>query len=145
MRKADLLNRRKNEAGFTLIELLVVIAILGLLIALVAPNVIGQLGNAKVKIARQNIELLGQNLDLYKLDVGSYPTGDQGLQALVTRPDGVENWNGPYVKSRQVPLDPWNHPYLYHNPSTREGLDYDLCSQGPSGTAGDTASQICNK
>ncbi len=145
MRKADLLHRRQNEAGFTLIELLVVIAILGLLIALVAPSVLRQLGGAKVSIAKQSIERVGQILDLYKLDVGNYPTGDQGLQALVVKPDGVENWNGPYVKSNQVPLDPWNHPYIYHNPSTREGLEYDLCSQGPSGNAGDTSSQICNK
>lgn len=145
MRKADLLHRRENEAGFTLIELLVVIAILGLLIALVAPSVLRQLGGAKVSIAKQSIERVGQILDLYKLDVGNYPTGDQGLQALVVKPDGVENWNGPYVKSNQVPLDPWNHPYIYHNPSTREGLEYDLCSQGPSGNAGDTSSQICNK
>ena len=139
MRKADLLHRRQNEAGFTLIELLVVIAILGLLIALVAPSVLRQLGGAKVSIAKQSIERVGQILDLYKLDVGNYPTGDQGLQALVVKPDGVENWNGPYVKSNQVPLDPWNHPYIYHNPSTREGLEYDLCSQGPSGNAGDTS------
>lgn len=134
-----------RDAGFTLIELLVVIAILGLLIALVAPAVLRQLGGAKLSIARQSIERIEQILDLYKLDVGTYPGSDDGLQALVTKPSGAENWNGPYVKSNQLPVDPWNHPYTYRNPSSREGHDYDLCSAGPGGNAGDTASQICNK
>jgi len=137
--------RRPHDAGFTLIELLVVIAILGLLIALVAPAVLRQLGGAKLSIARQSIERIEQILDLYKLDVGTYPGSDDGLQALVTKPSGAENWNGPYVKSNQLPVDPWNHPYTYRNPSSREGHDYDLCSAGPGGNAGDTASQICNK
>lgn len=145
LRRESGLNRRSGDAGFTLIELLVVIAILGLLIALVAPSVLRQLGGAKMSIARQSIERIGQVLDLYKLDVGSYPSGDQGLQALVTKPDGADNWNGPYVKSNQLPVDPWNHPYIYRNPSTREGLEYDLCSEGPTGNAADTAQQICNK
>ena len=143
--RAPAADRSRRESGFTLIELLVVIAILGLLIALVAPSVLRQLGGAKISIARQSIERIGQILDLYKLDVGNYPSGDDGLQALVTKPSDADNWNGPYVKSNQLPLDPWNHPYTYRNPSTREGLDYDLCSNGPSGNASDTATQICNK
>ncbi len=134
-----------REAGFTLIELLVVIAILGLLIALVAPAVLRQLGGAKISIARQSIERIDQILDLYKLDVGNYPSSEDGLQALVSKPSDADNWNGPYVKSNQLPVDPWNHPYSYHNPSSREGHDYDLCSAGPSGNASDAAAQICNK
>ena len=137
--------RPRPDSGFTLIELLVVIAILGLLIALVAPAVLRQLSGAKLNIARQSIERIGQILDLYKLDVGNYPATDDGLQALVTKPSDADNWNGPYVKSNQVPLDPWNHPYLYRNPSNRDGHDYDLCSAGPGGNANDTSAEICNK
>ncbi len=133
-----------GDQGFTLIELLVVIAILGLLIALVAPAVLGQLSGAKIKIAHQSIERIGQILDLYKLDVGSYPSTDDGLQALVTKPSDADNWNGPYVKG-SVPVDAWNHAYLYRNPSNRDGHDYDLCSAGPANNAGDSSSEICNR
>lgn len=142
---ASALRRTRPDAGFTLIELLVVIAILGLLIALVAPAVLRQLSGAKLNIARQSIERIGQILDLYKLDVGNYPGTDDGLQALVTKPSDADNWNGPYVKSNQVPMDPWNHQYLYRNPSNREGHDYDLCSAGPGGNVNDTSAEICNK
>lgn len=137
----------KREAGFTLLELLVVIAILGLLIGLVAPAVLRQLGNARVSVARQSIERIGSILDLYKLDVGSYPSTEDGLQALVQKPSDANNWNGPYVKGSDVPVDPWNHPYIYHDPSTRPGHEYDLCSAGPSGQVSDTSqssSMICN-
>jgi general secretion pathway protein G len=134
---------RRRQQGFTLLELLVVIAILGLLIGLVAPAVLRQLGGARMSIARQSIERIGSILDMYKLDVGSYPSTDQGLQALVTAPAGVANWNGPYVKG-QAPVDPWNHAYIYRNPSERAGHDYDLCSAGPSGSAG-SSSEICNQ
>jgi general secretion pathway protein G len=133
---------RSKEQGFTLLELLVVIAILGLLIGLVAPAVLRQLGGARMSIARQSIERIGSILDMYKLDVGSYPSTDQGLQALVTAPAGAADWNGPYVKG-QLPVDPWNHPYVYRNPSERAGHDYDLCSTGPSGSA--SSDEICNQ
>jgi general secretion pathway protein G len=137
---------RDGEAGFTLLEILVVIAILGLLIGMVAPAVLRQLGGAKVSVAKQSIERLGVVLDLYKLDVGSYPTTDQGLQALVERPSGVDVWNGPYVKGDKVSLDPWNHPYIYREPSGRQNHDYDLCSGGPNGITGDPGADgmICN-
>jgi general secretion pathway protein G len=134
--------RRHRDAGFTLLEILVVIAILGLLIGLVAPAVLRQLGGAKVNIAKQSIERLGSVLDLYKLDVGSYPSTEQGLAALAARPTGADNWNGPYIKGDAVPVDAWNHPYTYRMPSQRGGHDYDLCSLGPNGTGGD--GQICN-
>ena len=140
---ADRPSRPEGEAGFTLLEILVVIAILGLLIGLVAPAVLRQLGGARTSIARQSIERLGSVLDLYKLDVGSYPSTEQGLQALSVRPTGASNWNGPYVKGDTVPLDAWNHPYQYREPSQRSGHDYDLCSAGPDANAG-TAGQICN-
>jgi general secretion pathway protein G len=126
----------RREAGFTLLELLVVLAILGLLIGLVAPRVLGILGTAKEKIAQQSIERLATVLDIYKLDVGSYPTTEQGLQALLTRPPDVAHWNGPYLKGNKLPEDPWGHPFLYRSPSEREGYDYDLYSLGPAGQPG---------
>ena len=139
-------NGPRRDAGFTLLEILVVIAILGLLIGLVAPAALRQLGGARNSVARQSIQRIGSVLDLYKLDVGSYPNTQQGLQALVTPPTGVSNWNGPYLKGEGVPVDAWNHPYQYRAPSTRSGFEYDLCSGGanaqPDGSA--TEGTICN-
>jgi general secretion pathway protein G len=102
-------NRADGQAGFTLLELLVVIVILGLLIGLVAPAVLRQLGHAKESIARQSIVRIGTVLDIYKLDVGAYPSTQDGLQALITKPDDVQSWAGPYIKSSDLPLDPWGH------------------------------------
>ena len=136
--------RDKDERGFTLLEILVVIAILGLLIGLVAPAALRQLGGARVSVAKQSIERIGAVLDMYKLDVGTYPATEQGLNALVEKPAGVTAWNGPYVKGA-VPVDAWSHPYTYRNPSARTGRDYDLCSAGPSGgSAASSADSICN-
>ncbi len=135
--------RRGREEGFTLLELLVVIAILAMLIGLVAPAALRQLGGARLSVARQSIERLGGVLDLYKLDMGGYPTSEQGLQALLVRPSGVATWNGPYVNGSQVPVDPWNRGYVYRSPASRSGHEYDLCSRGPDGQANDS-SLICN-
>lgn len=135
-----------REAGFTLLEILVVVAILGLLIGLVAPAALRQLGGARGSVARQSIERLASVLDLYKLDVGSYPTTEQGLQALSTRPSGVTGWNGPYLKGEAQPLDPWGRPYLYRSPGNRSGREFDLCSRGSGGQAGDGGPDlICNQ
>jgi general secretion pathway protein G len=139
--------QRRGERGFTLLELLVVIAILGMLVYMVAPAALRQLGSSKQKIAQQSVERLAGILDMYKLDVGGYPTTEEGLQALVTPPAQANGWAGPYVKSGAVPLDPWNHPYLYRSPSVRADHDFDLCSPGPNvqaSAAGD-AGQICNQ
>ena len=137
---------RARQAGFTLLEVLVVIAILGLLIGLVAPAVLRQLSGARLSVAKQSIESLGGVLDLYRLDAGSYPTTEQGLQALISKPVAGSAWNGPYVKGDKLPIDAWNHPYVYRSPSTRAGHDYDLCSLGPNGQAGVTEQSglICN-
>ena len=132
-----------GDAGFTLLEILVVIVILGLLIGLVAPAALRQLGGARISVARQSIERIGSTLDLYKLDVGTYPTTEEGLDALVSKPTDVSNWNGPYLKGDKSPVDPWNHAYVYRSPSDRSGHDYDLCSNGPSG-GNAQADMICN-
>jgi general secretion pathway protein G len=124
-----------RDAGFTILEILVVVTIIGLLIGLVAPAALRQLGGARVSVAKQSIERLGTVLDLYNLDMGSYPTTEQGLDALVKKPSAAANWNGPYLKGDAVPLDPWSHPFIYRNPSERPGHDYDLCSNGATADA----------
>lgn len=136
---------KANDEGFTLLEILVVIAILGLLIGLVAPAALRQLGSARSSVAKQSIERIAAILDIYKLDVGSYPPTTPGLQALTTQPGSTPGWSGPYVKGDGTLQDPWNHPYVYRSPSSRSGREYDLCSRGPNATTSeDPASLICN-
>jgi general secretion pathway protein G len=118
----------RAASGFTLIELLVVLVILGLLAGLVAPRVMHYLSSAKSDTARLQIEHLGGALDLYRLEVGQYPTTDQGLDALVEQPSGVTHWNGPYLKKKQIPKDPWGYDYSYRSPG--EHGAYDLYSLG---------------
>lgn len=125
-----------RDEGYTLIELLVVLAILGLLIALVAPAMIRQLGSAKHKVTEQSIERLVGILDLYRIDVGNYPTSEQGLNALVTNPPGVAGWNGPYVKDPSNIKDAWGRPFLFRSPSQRPGHAFDIVSLGADGKPG---------
>jgi general secretion pathway protein G len=132
-----------RDAGFSLLELLVYITILGLLIGMVGPALMGQLVSARSSVAHRSIERLTSVLDMHKLDVGSNPTTDQGLEAPLEQPTDVNNWNGRYLNCSKPPLDAWNHPYGYREPSSRPNHDYDLCSKGPSGDASGEA-MICN-
>ena len=116
-------NSRRNTAGFTLIELLVVLVILGLLAGLVGPRVIKHLGESKTKTAMLQIQELSSALDLYRLEVGTYPTTDQGLEALVEKPVGVALWNGPYLRKKTIRLDPWGQPYKYRSPGEHDAFD----------------------
>jgi general secretion pathway protein G len=127
---------KRGAHGFTLIELLVVVVIIGLLAGIVAPRYFGQVGKSNTTAARAQIEQLGKALDTYRLDIGVYPTTEQGLQALVAKPDGVDRWQGPYLAKQQVPADPWGRAYRYKTPGDHG--DYDLTSYGSDGQPGGT-------
>ncbi|MBL6938837.1 MAG: type II secretion system major pseudopilin GspG [Alphaproteobacteria bacterium] len=122
---------RSGQGGYTLVELLVVLAILGLLATIATTQVLRYFASAKMSTAHAQIESLSSALDLYKLDVGHYPTSQEGLAALKTKPATAENWNGPYVKPATNLNDPWGHPFLYAAPG-KHG-EFDLSSNGPDG------------
>jgi general secretion pathway protein G len=122
-----------KPGGFTLLELLVVIVIIGLLAAYVGPRYFNQLGKSERKAAKAQIEAFGRALDAYRLDVGGYPSTEQGLAALTTPPDGDSRWDGPYLQ-KAVPADPWGRPYQYRSPG--QGGEFDLYSNGKDGQAG---------
>lgn len=123
--------RRTTIAGFTLLELLVVLAILGLIAAFAGPQVFKYLGGARADSARIQIENLGAALDLYRLELGRYPPD---LEALVAAPPGADHWDGPYLKKRRIPKDPWEREYVYRYPG--EHGPYDLYSLGADGSEG---------
>jgi general secretion pathway protein G len=124
----------RKQRGFTLLELLVVLVILGLLAALAGPRVIKYIASSKSDTAKLQIEELSSALDLFKLEVGRYPNSQEGLQALVEAPGGVSNWNGPYLKKKAVPKDPWGADYHYVSPGQHG--PFDLYSYGADGHEG---------
>jgi general secretion pathway protein G len=122
-----------NVRGFTLLELLVVIVIIGLLAAYVGPKYFAQLGKSEIAVTRAQIVSFEKAIDTYRLDVGRYPSSEEGLAALVTRPASAVKWNGPYLK-KDAPLDPWGHAYLYKSPGSKG--DYEILSYGRDGQSG---------
>lgn len=126
--------RRRRSRGFTLVELLVVLVILGLLAVIAVPQVAKLLGGAERKTAAIQIDQLSSILDIYRLDVGRYPSNEDGLNALVERPAGVERWNGPYLRKAESLIDPWGNPYVYRYPG--EHGEFDIYSLGSDGREG---------
>jgi general secretion pathway protein G len=133
----------RNVSGFTLLELLVVMVIIGLLAGYVGPKYFSQVGKSQVKTARAQIDALEKSLEQYRLDTGHFPSMEQGLVALVTRPANEPKWDGPYLK-KAVPLDPWGTPYAYKIPG--EHGEFDLLSYGKDTQPGGTgeAADITN-
>ena len=126
--------KRNPQAGFTLIELLVVLVILGLLGGLVGPRLFSNVDKAKADTTKNQIENLGAALDMYRLEVGRYPSSSEGLAALVDNPGGVERWNGPYLRKKVIPKDGWEQEYVYRSPGEHGG--YDLISYGADQSPG---------
>lgn len=128
----------RSNPGFTLLELVVVIIVLGLLAAIVAPQILGRVSDARTTSAETQVALFGTALDNYRLDNGAYPTTEQGLAALREKPTRAPiptNWRGPYLR-KDVPLDPWGKPYIYRSPGERNVSGYDLLSLGRDGKPG---------
>lgn len=123
----------RNQFAFTLLELLVVMVIIGLLAGYVGPRYFSQIGKSQIKVAKAQIDAFEKALAQYRLDTGRYPTAEQGLDALVKKPANEHRWEGPYL-AKDVPLDPWNHPYEYKEPGQRG--DFDLVSYGRDGRPG---------
>ena len=121
--------------GMTLIEILVVLVLIGVVLGVVGGNFIGKGEKAKADAAKIEMGQIGQTLDLYKLETGRYPSSQEGLQALISAPPGVANWNGPYWKKSAVPKDPWGNDYRYASPG-QNNAPFEISSFGADGKEG---------
>lgn len=128
------MSARATSSGFTLVELLVVMAIMALLAGLVGPKVFSVLSKAKTKTVRIQIKDFESGLEMYKLDVGRFPNGEEGLQGLFKKPSGVKGWNGPYMKGKELPQDPWQNNFIYKSPGSES--EFDIISYGLDGQEG---------
>jgi general secretion pathway protein G len=126
--------KNHTQTGFTLLELLVVLGIIAMLAGIVGPQVMKHMGESKTKAAKVQIEDLAATLDMYKLDLGVYPTSEEGLRALIESPDDAKRWNGPYLRKSKIPLDPWQQEYHYVSPG--EHGKFDLFTFGADGKEG---------
>jgi general secretion pathway protein G len=127
--------RRRTVRGFTLLELLVVLVVLGLLVSIVGPRYFNQLGKSEGKAAQAQIASIAKALDMYRIDVGRYPSTEQGLSALSASPANEPKWHGPYLQ-KAVPNDPWGRAYTYKSPG--DTGEFDLLSLGKDGAPGGT-------
>jgi len=128
--------KSRRKRGFTLIELMVVLVILAMLAALIVPNVVGKSDEAKQTKAKTDIAMIESLLDQFYLDMGRYPTTEEGVRVLYFPPDeDTDKWNGPYSK-KPIPLDPWDNPYHYECPGTRSSMPYEVASYGKDGEEG---------
>ena len=123
----------RRQKAFTLVELLLVLTILAILAGIVLPRMTGSTERARTTAAMTQISTLGTALGAYEVDNGNYPRGRDGLQALMVKPRDAQNWHGPYME-KDIPLDPWGHPYVYECPGKRNPSGYDLYATGPDGT-----------
>ena len=126
-------HHRFLAAGFTLLELLVVIVIIGMLASYVGPKYFAQIGKSDVTAAKAQLDSLAKAVDTFRLDVGRFPTAEEGLQALMTRPESLPGWNGPYL-TKSIPQDPWRHAYIYQFPVGNG--DFQIQSYGKDGKRG---------
>jgi general secretion pathway protein G len=126
--------RTRRERGFSLLELVIVLIILGTIMAILAPRIFGNLGRANASVAKAKIEQLSGQLEIMRLEVGRYPTSQEGLRSLMEKPPGMDRWNGPYVKDPTALKDPWGNDFKYAAPG--QGKPFDIVSLGADGKEG---------